>query len=355
MKNAFLILILGLFISSSNLYAQNITLPQSSKKASVSEQIGLTTVTINYSRPGVNGRENKIWGALVPYNNGNPNPWRAGANENTTISFTHDVKIEGKDLPKGTYGLHVIPSPTQWTFIFSANSTSWGSYSYKQEEDALRVTVPAVTGDFVERLRYQFLDATDNAVKVELAWERKRAAFKVDIDVPEIVMANIRNELRSLPGFTWEGWNTAANYALQNNRNLEEALTWANRSISGGFGAQPTFENYSTKAKILTALNRPMEARAAMDNALGLANANQMYRYGNELLEKGQHQDALRIFEQNRLKNPEDNFVTSLGLAKAYKAMGDKRQAIKYFEMTAKYAPDNQRQTYLNEIEQLKR
>jgi len=132
-------------------------------------------------------------------------------------------------------------------------------------------------------------------------------------------------------------------------------LAWANRSISGGFGATPTFQNYSTKAKILAKLNRPLEARTAIDKALGMANANQMYSYGKELLDAGKSNEALQVFEQNRLKNPSSNFITSLGLAEAYKAMNNKREAIKYFELASKYAPKNRVQALLNEVNNLKR
>ncbi|MEL6926640.1 MAG: DUF2911 domain-containing protein, partial [Bacteroidota bacterium] len=235
------------------------------------------------------------------------------------------------------------------------NHTSWGSYFYDQSEDALRVTVPAVAGDFIERLRYQFTDHSENSAKIELAWERRRAAFKVEVDLHGIVLENIRNELRNIPGFTWEGWNAAANYALANNVNLEEGLAWANRSISGGFGAQPTFENLSTKSKLLAKLNQPAEARNAMDKALQLANAQQMYSHGKDLLNAGKTAEALKVFETNRIQNPNDNFITSLGLAEAYKAMGDKRQAIRYYEMTAQYAPANRAQAYRDEAAKLKR
>jgi len=348
MKYLFLLFSMSIMLVSSQTLAQNITLPAASPKAVLTEDIGMTSISVEYSRPGVRGRENKIWGELVPYNNGKPFPWRAGANDNTVVSFSTDVKIEGKALKAGKYGLHVIPSASQWTFIFSTNNTSWGSYFYDANEDALRVTVPAVAGDFVEKLRYQF---TDHGV----AWERRRAAFNIEVDLHGIVLGNIRNELRNIPGFTWEGWNSAANYCLKNDVNLEEGLAWANRSISGGFGATPTFQNYSTKAKILAKLNRPAEARTAIDKALGMATANQMYSYGKELLAAGKNQEALQVFEQNRLKYPSSNYITSLGLAEAYKAMKDKTQAIKYYELASKYAPENRAQAIMNEVNNLKR
>ena len=355
MKNFFAIIFTCLIFSSTNITGQNITLPPASPKASVSEQIGLSNITIEYSRPGVKGREGKIWGKLVPYNNGKPFPWRAGANNNTTISFSDDVKIEGKALAAGTYGLHIIPSETEWIFIFSTNSTSWGSFSYDEKEDALRVTVPVTNSEFVEWMRFQFLPISQSETKVELAWERKKAAFTVEFDLHEIVLENIRKELRNVPGFRWQSWNTAANYCLKNNINLEEALTWAERSIAGGFGAKPTFANHLTKARLLEKLNRPIDARATMDAALALGDMGDLHNYGRQLIDEGRAQDAMKIFELNRQKHPNDNFTTLVGLARGYKALGDKAQAINYFEMAARNAPKGQAKSLMNEAAALRK
>src|SRR5690348_10952758 len=127
-----------------------LNLPRQSQHAVVSQRIGITDVTINYHRPLVNKRQ--VFGGLVPYGQ----VWRAGANENTTITFTDPVTIEGKVLDKGTYGLHMIPGENQWTVIFSKDSTAWGSFSYKQEDDALRITVKPQTADPHDALAYDF-------------------------------------------------------------------------------------------------------------------------------------------------------------------------------------------------------
>ena len=154
-----LILFIGLTYTAE---AQNLTLPNASPKAKVYEQLGMTDVYIKYHRPGVKGREGKVWGDMVPYNDGTKGqPWRAGANDNTVIGFSHDVKINGKTLKAGKYGLHVFPTESSWTFVFSKNTTSWGSYFYKPEEDALRVTSNVETCDHVEFLKYEFTDQID--------------------------------------------------------------------------------------------------------------------------------------------------------------------------------------------------
>src|SRR5580765_3931245 len=125
------------FAAATQVHAQSalLDLPRDSQHAKVIQRVGITDITINYHRPLVKGR--KVWGNIVPYGQ----VWRAGANENTTIAFSDPVNIEGKSLAKGVYGLHMIPAENEWTIIFSKNSTAWGSFTYNQSEDALRVTV----------------------------------------------------------------------------------------------------------------------------------------------------------------------------------------------------------------------
>src|SRR6267142_3468464 len=155
-------------------------LPRPSQHAVLTQRIGITDVTVNYHRPVVNKR--KVWGGLVPYGQ----VWRAGANENTTIEFTDPVTIEGKPLPKGTYGLHMIPGESEWTVIFSKNSTSWGSFTYDQAEDALRVMVKPQTAEFHEALTYDFDDVSPDASVVTLRWEKVAVPFKVGVNTHEI-------------------------------------------------------------------------------------------------------------------------------------------------------------------------
>ncbi|HEX3073578.1 MAG TPA: DUF2911 domain-containing protein [Ignavibacteriales bacterium] len=186
----FPVFIIALFftavLSSVSTHAQK-DKPRESPKDSVSQAIGSTDVKIVYGSPSVKGR--KIWGELVPYgmNTGNkysndkPYPWRGGANENTTIEFSSDVMVEGSALPKGKYGVHFIPSETTWVVIFSKNSSSWGSYKYNQDEDALRVTVTPVKAPFQERLKYGFDDVTDNSATAYLQWELLKVPFKITV------------------------------------------------------------------------------------------------------------------------------------------------------------------------------
>jgi hypothetical protein len=160
--------------------------PRQSLKASVMQRIGLATdIKIDYSRPGVKGR--KVWGELVPYgmapgnksSNNKPYPWRGGANENTTISFSTDVTVDGQKLPAGKYGMHFIPSKTTWIIAFSKNDTSWGSYTYDEKDDALRITVTPVKAPFQEWLEYGFDDLMAQSAVAYLHWEELKVPFKI--------------------------------------------------------------------------------------------------------------------------------------------------------------------------------
>ena len=155
-------------------------LPLQSQRAQISQRIGITDITISYHRPLVNDR--KVWDALVPYGK----VWRAGANENTTITFSDPVQVEGKPLDKGTYGLHMIPNADEWTIIFSKNSTSWGSFTYDEKEDALRVTVKPQAADMHNALTYDFDNLQKDSAVVELEWEKIAVPFTVPVSVETV-------------------------------------------------------------------------------------------------------------------------------------------------------------------------
>src|SRR5579863_116216 len=185
--------------------ATELNLPTLSQRASVTQRIGLTDITIAYHEPLVGGRE--LWGKTIPYGR----VWRAGANENTTITFGDDVSVEGKPLPAGTYGLHTIPNADHWTIIFSKNSTSWGSFSYDEKEDALRVDVKPQPAEFREALTYTFDDVKPDSAAATLRWEKLAVPFRISADVNAVVLKSIHNQLRNIGGFTWAGYDEAAN------------------------------------------------------------------------------------------------------------------------------------------------
>ncbi|MEP6711690.1 MAG: DUF2911 domain-containing protein [Ferruginibacter sp.] len=329
--------------------AQNLTtLPDGgNKKASVTERIGITDVTIHYDRPAVKGREGKIWGALVPYGftdlgfgTSKAAPWRAGANENTTITFGSDVMVEGKPLAAGTYGLSLAMGETDATVIFSHNSGSWGSFFYDPKDDALRVTVKTIKmTEKTERLKYEFSDQTENSAVVSLVWEYLRVPFTVSVDYVKTQLESYRNELRSDKGFKWESWVQAANFAAANNANLEEALQWSDYGISGPFIGQKNFRTLSTKAAVLKKMGKNAEADALMKEAMPLATMQELHNYGRQLLNEKRNAEALDAFKLNAQKNP-NTFTTNMGLTRGYSANGDYKNAGKYAKLALAQAPD---------------
>ena len=315
-------------------FAQSLVLdlPRQSQHAKVIQRIGITDITINYHRPLVNDR--KVWGGLVPYGQ----VWRAGANENTTITFSDAVTIEGKPLDKGTYGLHMIPNADEWTIIFSKNSTSWGSFTYDQAEDALRVTVKPQAAEMHNALTYDFDQVKPDSTVVEMEWEKVVVPFKVSVDVHDDVQASLKKQLRSLAQYTWISWDEAANYFLAEKVDLNDALTYANKSIEN----EDRYDNELTKSKILLALDRKDEAAAAEKKALALATPLQVHFYGRGLQGEKRNEEAFVIFRENAKKHP-DLWFTHTGMARIYSAQGKYDDAAKEMKLALAAAPDNQK------------
>src|SRR5947208_15331018 len=265
-------LCLVIFVLGGTVSAQNdLNLPDVSQAAEVKQRIALTDITVKYHRPLVNGR--KIWGGLVPYGK----VWRAGANENTTIEFSDPVSVEGKPLAKGVYGLHMIPNPDSWTVIFSKTNTGWGSYSYDQKDDALRVNVkPKPLPQSEEALEFEFEDLKPTSTAVTLKWEKLGIPFTVAVNDAEQTLQNIRAQLKGAGQFAWQALDQGAQFCLTRKIDLDEALKWADASIQN----EERFENLSTKADILKALNRQDEAKTTWNKALEKAKAPDLYTYG---------------------------------------------------------------------------
>ena len=271
-------------------FAQSdLKLPDVSQAAEVKQRIALTDVTVNYHRPLVNGR--KIWGGLVPYGK----VWRAGANENTTIEFSDDVSVEGKPLAKGLYGLHMIPNADSCTVIFSKTNTGWGSYSYDQKDDALRVDVkPKTLPQPEEALDFEFEDLKPNSAAVTLKWEKLGIPFAVSVNDTAQTLQNIRAQMKGAGQFAWQAPDQAAQFCLTKKINLDEALRWADLSIQN----EERFENLSTKADILKALNKQDDAKTTWSKALQKADAPQLYTYGRQLQNQKKGAEALEIFKE---------------------------------------------------------
>jgi Protein of unknown function (DUF2911) len=309
--------------------ATELNLPRISQHGDTTQTIGISTISISYSRPLASNRE--VWGKTVPYGK----VWRAGANENTTITFSDDVSIEGKPLAAGTYGLHMIPDKDQWTIIFSKNSTSWGSFSYDEKEDALRVTVTPTTDQNFDTLTYTFDDVKPDAALATLRWEKLAVPFRVSVDVKAVTLKSIRNQLRSVGGFTWAGYDEAANWCLDNNYNLEEAMKWEDTSIQN----EDRFENLETKSRILDAMGKKEEAAKVLAAALAKANATQLYVYARGLQRAGDAKRAFEIYPQVAKRDP-NHWLSHLAQARLASHTGDYATASKEMKLAIAGAPD---------------
>jgi len=343
-KKSLFIALTGLLFFSSNAIAQ-LDLPRGSQMAKVSQRIGITDITITYSRPSVNNRE--VWGKLVPYGMNNlgfgtakESPWRAGANENTVIKFTDDVKIEGQNLPAGKYGLHmVIREDGKATILFSKNHDAWGSYFYDPADDALKVDVETKEIPHTEQLIYVMHDVDATSATVALNWEKKQIPFKVEVDVTDVVLADIRKKLQDSPGFNRQTWEQAAGYALNNGGDLNKALGWIDNAIAGQFYSQKNFTNLGTKAQILSKMGKSDEADKIMEEAMGLATVFEIHGYGRQLIAQGQKDKALEVFKKNAKAN-KGQWPVDFGLARGYAATGNYKTALKHLKIAAGRAPD---------------
>jgi hypothetical protein len=326
--------------------AQRLSMPEDSPAARVQQTVGLTEIAVSYHRPTVGGRA--VWGQLVPYGE----VWRSGANENTTISFSSDVKVGGKPLRAGTYGLHTIPTAKDWTIIFSTATTSWGSYSYDPKEDALRVTVtPRPLPALEERLAYRFDEPTHTKVTLTLAWEKLGVPIPIEVDTPKVVMASMRAELRGRLGFAGESWALAAAYWLRNGGPLPEALKMVERSIGMG----PTYGNLMTRADILEKQGNAAGAKEARAKAQAIATERDLNLVGYELLREKKLDAAIAAFRDVVQRYPQ-SWNAQDSLAEALAQKGDKAGAIAAYEKAHAMVTDPvQKKRIAQEIAKLKK
>ncbi len=322
-----------------------------SPAATMEQTIGVSTVTINYSRPSVVSpegidRTGRIWGILVPFDfnsrpassKGKPIPWRAGANENTTFTFSHDVTIEGQPLEAGTYGLFIaIHEKDGATVIFSNKSDAWGSFSYDAAEDALKVEAKAEAIPFTEQLIYTVRNIDKTSGNVILDWEKKRITFNVSFDTHGIVLADFRNYLADTTGLTWGDYNRAAKYCADNSVNMDEGLAWVEKAIT----MKENYRTLITKSGILEAMGKQDEAKEVMNKALNLAatNANNYYSYGTQLLRQGKTDEAMGIYQRLNDKWP-DNWLSAHGMARGLSAKGMYNEALQLEKKALAVAPD---------------
>lgn len=335
-----------------------LTLPPSgdNQHSVVSQSIGPVTVTLDYNSPDVHSptgedRAGKIWGGLVPYGLANLGfgtcgdqcPWRGGANENTVFKVSHDVKVQGQTLPAGAYGLHFIPGQEEWTVVFSKNSTSWGSFFYDAKEDQLRVQAKPEKSAYHEWLTYEFTDRQPARATVALQWENLALPLSITVDnVQDLYLAEIRQELRTSPGFSWQNWVAAVQYCLQNNVNLEEAVRWARHATDPSQIGQENFTTLSTLSQALAAAGQAAEATATMDRALSHRTAGpvEIHMYGRQLLTQNKPAEAMKVFELNAQRHG-GAWPTEVGLMRGHAALGHTKEALEHGRKALAQAPDD--------------
>jgi hypothetical protein len=326
------------FVSLSLFGQGAIRLPDASPAATVGQTLGVTDISISYHRPAVNKR--KIWGGLVPYDS----LWRTGANENTTISFSTPVKIEGKELAAGTYALYAMPNASQWTLILSKFTGDWGGYNYDPSEDTLRVTVtPQAVADSQERLAYTFDDATNNSVIASLRWEKVRVPMKIEVDLPATVRASINSTLRGGKHWDANAWAAAARWELRNG-DADTALKYADHALS----LAVTGGTLRTKAAVLEKKGDAKGAAELRERAKPMATEAEIIAGGYGALISAKKYDEAITFLNNystaHASSPELWRVYA-GLGDAYAAKGDMAKAKPYYDQAMGAAHDTAERT----------
>jgi len=306
--------------------------PKESPRATVSQTVGLSTISLSYDRPAVKGR--KIWGGLVPMDS----VWRAGANENTVLAVTSPFRIGTTRLPAGRYGLHMIPTSSTWTLILSRESNAWGSFSYRPSEDAARVTVPTRPADYIDRLQYTMDEMSDTSVTLALHWEKLAVIIPITVATNEVVIDSIQQQIRGLPRFWPQIWAEAGRWALMHNTRLDLAAAWADSAVQ----IAPTFANLRLQSNIMARQGNTAGAAALRERAMAVATEADVNAVGYQLLGEGKKDEAIALFRKNVRDYPKSwNVYDSLGEALA--AQGNKKEALTLYQKALELAPEAQK------------
>jgi tetratricopeptide (TPR) repeat protein len=242
----------------------------------------------------------------------------------------------------------MIPGETEWTVIFSKNSTAWGSFTYKQEEDALRVKVRPRSTELHDALAYDFNDVKPDSTVVTMRWDKVAVPFKVEVKVNDIVTSSLRQQIRGLNQYYWEGWDDAAGYLLANKTDLDEALKDEEQSIQ----AEERYDNLLNKSKILEALGRTQDANTFRTRALDIASPLQLYFYARQLQRDKKAPEALALYRSTAKKFP-DYWTSHMGLARVYSSQGDFDNAVKEVKLSLTTAPDSNKANLENYVKRL--
>lgn len=369
----FTLALLTLFAVAGPLVAQRLTVPPpgGNQRSVVTQYLGMVSVTIDYNAPDVtapNGddRTGKIWGQLVPWGIA-PNPfypgfgtatempWRAGSNENTTITFSHDVEIEGEPLAAGTYALFMAPGETEWEIIFNRNSSAWGSFFYEPSLDALKVkTKPVKTDFFREWLTFEFEDRQADTAQAVMHWEHLRVPFRISVpNSTSLYHQTMKHELTGAAGFNFQNWIQASQWAAGQTDYHEDALTWADAAIA----ANTSFQTIANKAQVLAQIGQAEESLKALEQAIDhpTATAVLVHMAGRALQQQGNMDAANTIFRKNYEKHS-GQWPVDFGMARVYSQEGNFKKALEHAEIARGRAPaGGQAQNLETQIERLEK
>ena len=337
-----------------------LTLPPGgdNQKSIVTQYMGFASITVTYNSPDVTGpagedRKGKIWGELVPYGmapagfgNNLPTPWRAGSNENTVVTLSHDLEVEGQPLAAGSYGLHMVPGEDEWEIIFSTNSRAWGSFFHDPAEDALRVTVKPEAAEFREWLSYDPIDRDLDSTVIAMHWENLRVPIRFHVpDMVDKYVQILKQELTGSPGFSWQNWNAAAQFLINRDtegKYLELAQQWAEAAVNAPFVGQKNFQTLTTRALVQKKAGSGDQALESILEAVALpsANAGQIHQLGRQLITMGQAEEALKVFQKS-FERFDGAWPTHVGMARGLSAVGRYKDALKHAKAALEQAPDD--------------
>jgi len=357
MRNIIVSALTLLTICLQEVNGQAVRIPENANNACLTgRKIGVTEIQIHYSSPGVKGREGKIYGTnvvhygyeVLGFGSNVASPWRAGADECTTMYFSTDVSINGKKLAAGKYAFFIEVHEDSSVLIFNKNSKEWGSYFYRKELDVLHVPTRQIKNLPVskERLEYNFTNQTDHSIDINLDWEKWSFPIHVEVDLKATILESIREQMSGAIGFDPASLEASAKWCVENDINYDEALNWINAATDPRLGGRNSFDALSTKARILRKQGKEKEAAEMMNTAMDNASAQELHNYGRELMNQKKLTEAFDVFQKNYTKN-KGAWPTNAGMMRIYSAMGNYKKSLEHARAALAQAPDEPTKKFL--------